>query len=441
MLTVSATTSPPLDLAAGEAPQVAGEYADTIQFTGYRVLDDESVESVDMPFGNNTLRDTGYVFPEAAVGHNTYGLPGWIRQADILRGYGDKAGWRCTVEPAIARVFWDRAGVAAFDGVVGRITPAIAKAAAKAGVPAVNIWLNSPVKSLPAVFADWETAGAMAAEHLLGRGLRRFGYLGIKGFVNTRQQLQGFRSVLRREGFRCTAHRFPDGHAEWNSPHWKLFVEGLETWVDSLAPPVGILVGGDLYCRFLIDVCRRNGLNVPGDIAIVGTGNETILCGSPMPSLTSIDLGHVQIGHRAAALLDRMMDGGAPPAEPEFVLPSELVPRQSTDVFAVDDPLVARALRFIAENSNRMLGVPEVAAEVAVSRRKLERRFRDAVGRSIAEESIRLRINRAKRRLVESDEDIKMVAAASGFCSANHFGKVFTRMVGISPVLYRKARK
>jgi LacI family transcriptional regulator len=122
-------------------------------------------------------------------------------------------------------------------------------------------------------------------------------------------------------------------------------------------------------------------------------------------------------------------------------MPAALVPRQSTDVFAVDDPLVARALRFLAENSNRMVAVSEVAAEVAVSRRKLERRFRAAVGRSIAEESIRLRVNRAKRRLVESDEAIKEVALASGFRSANHFGKVFARAVGISPVRFREARE
>ncbi len=140
------------DRAAGEPPQVAGEYADTTEFTGYRVFTDdmldflaervveqvrrrgpflslsefvnrqlssvtdlalagaiqtalnaltddaslnpfeiaqnESVESEARPFiagGGNGLPDTGYVFPEAAVGHNTYGLPGWTRQADILR--------------------------------------------------------------------------------------------------------------------------------------------------------------------------------------------------------------------------------------------------------------------------------------------------------------------------------------------------------------------
>ncbi len=138
------------DRKAGDAPQVVGEYQDTTEFTGYRVLTDEmldllsekiveqvrlrgpflslsefvnreltadpnrtnlalagaiqtalnaltadsrlnpfgviqneSVASLGTPFAPGPV--TGYVFPEAAVGHNTYGLPGWTRQADILR--------------------------------------------------------------------------------------------------------------------------------------------------------------------------------------------------------------------------------------------------------------------------------------------------------------------------------------------------------------------
>ncbi|MGB1130957.1 MAG: hypothetical protein ACPG4K_12975, partial [Haloferula sp.] len=135
------------DRAAGQPPQVPGEYADTTEFTGYRVFTDEildflaeeiveqvrlrgpflslsefvnrqlsndsdvalagaiqaalnaltadsslnpfevmqneSVASVANPFAG--VADSGYMFPEAAVGHNTYGLPGWSRQADILR--------------------------------------------------------------------------------------------------------------------------------------------------------------------------------------------------------------------------------------------------------------------------------------------------------------------------------------------------------------------
>jgi len=49
----------------------------------FDTIQDESVASVADPFRAGP--NTGYVFPDAAVGHSTYGLPGWTRQADVLR--------------------------------------------------------------------------------------------------------------------------------------------------------------------------------------------------------------------------------------------------------------------------------------------------------------------------------------------------------------------
>ena len=211
--------------------------------------------------------------------------------------------------------------------------------------------------------------------------------------------------------------------------------------MDTWKPPIGVLVCEDLYCRFLIDLCRKKGLEVPGDVALVGTYNEAIICDSPSPGLTSIDMGHDQQGYRAAVLLEGLMNGGQPPSEPEMVLPTELVSRQSTDAYATEDPLVGRALRYLAENSDRMLRVPELAAAMATTRRTLERRFRADLGRSIAEEMTRLRLSRAKRRLVETDVPLKTVALEAGFTTANHFSKVFTRVEGISPTAYREERQ
>jgi LacI family transcriptional regulator len=135
------------------------------------------------------------------------------------------------------------------------------------------------------------------------------------------------------------------------------------------------------------------------------------------------------------------MNGEAPPAEAELVPPAELVLRQSSDLFVADDPLVARALRLIAENSPTLRRVQEVAAAVAVNRRTLERRFRASVGRTVAEEMTRLRLNRTKRRLVETDLPLKSVALDAGFRTANHFSKVFTRVEGMTPTAYRRERQ
>lgn len=330
---------------------------------------------------------------------------------------------------------------APFDGIIARVTPEMAALAQQAAIPIVNVWMNSPVQHVPSVFADLAASGVMAAEHLVARGFRQFGYLGFLGDIDSRVQLDGFRNVVQREGHSCSVHRFSRTSMEGKARGWQKWVTGIGSWVDSWKPPIGILVSHDLFCRYLIDVLRDRGLHVSQDVAIVGTSNEELICEAPPPSLTSIDINFAQIGYHAAAMLDPMMRGQKIPAAPEYVAPAELVPRQSTDAYAADDPMVARALLFIAEHGHERIEVKEVVAAVGTNRRNLERKFRESVGRSIAGEITRMRLERAKRRMVETDAPMKDVALDAGFRNADHFYKVFARVEGVPPTRYRNERQ
>ena len=369
---------------------------------------------------------------------------GYKRHLETYAGihkYADKAGWECVTIPSAARVLKPKSGVAPFDGILGRITEPLAQTARKLKIPAVNVWLNSPAKKVPSVLADFETSGKIAAQHLVGRGFRRFGYMGFLREKDSRLQIQGFRDILKPLGFRLTTHRFQRTGLGGDGLGWERFLEGLEKWVGSWEAPIGILVCNDLYCRHLIEICRAKGLQVPQDVAIVGTSNEPAICASPYPALTSIDLDFELIGFRAAAKLDEMMDGKVASQTVEHSLPKGLIPRQSTDSRAADDPIVAKALRFIAENGHERMNVSDIASAVAITRRTLERKFRDSLGRSIAEEIARLRIERAKRLMVETEDSFKALAVDLGFRNADHFYKVFSRVEGITPSQYRNQRR
>jgi LacI family transcriptional regulator len=118
----------------------------------------------------------------------------------------------------------------------------------------------------------------------------------------------------------------------------------------------------------------------------------------------------------------------------------ELVVRRSTDVYVVDDPPVAAALRFIAGHSHEGIRVDDVAGHGHVALRTLERRFRAATGRTMTDEIARLRLERAKRLLVESDEPIKSLARDCGFADVKHFHKVFRAAEGTTPGKFRRLR-
>jgi hypothetical protein len=65
---------------AGALQTALNQLAANSSLNPFQILQDESVPSLADPPGPD-----GYLFREAAVGHNTYGLPGWSRQADLLR--------------------------------------------------------------------------------------------------------------------------------------------------------------------------------------------------------------------------------------------------------------------------------------------------------------------------------------------------------------------
>lgn len=369
---------------------------------------------------------------------------GFKRHLEVYAGcqrYADEAGWETRIQPAADRVLNAARQEPPFDGILARATPELATAAQRNEIPLVNVWLNSPVRGLPSVLADFQASGVLAAEHLLARGFRQFAYLGYLADIDSRRQADGFRERTRREGFPCTTYRFSRTSMEGKARGWKSFLEGLEEWIESWTPPIGVFVCNDLFCRYLIDVCRSKGLHVSEDVAIVGTHNEEAICEAPPPTLTSIDMNFAQVGYRAAALLDRLMAGGDAPAEPELVAPAELIPRQSTDAYAANDHQVARSLRFIAEHAHQRIEVKHVVEAVGTNRRTLERKFRDSLNRTIAGEITRLRLERAKRRMVETDAPMKDVALDAGFRNADHFYKVFTRVEGIPPTQFREERQ
>jgi LacI family transcriptional regulator len=158
--------------------------------------------------------------------------------------------------------------------------------------------------------------------------------------------------------------------------------------------------------------------------------------------MSSIDLGYEQNGYEAACLLAELMQSKskAPPTTPILIPPKELILRQTSDVFAVTDLRVTRALRFLADNTHRTISVDEAAEAAGVNRQSLNRLFKHHIGHSINKELIRLRIEAFKRLLVESDMPLKEIGAQAGFGSESQVYRAFKSLTGMTPAEYREKR-
>jgi LacI family transcriptional regulator len=288
------------------------------------------------------------------------------------------------------------------------------------------------------VHGDNRAAGRMAAAHLMGCGLRHFGFFagGEPWWIaNCRH---AFCEELTKHGFSCDVYR-PPMKDNRILPRWHEGQEAsLTRWLLSLPQPCGVFCVTD--ARIVLEFCRRLSISVPERMAILGEDDDPVVCCISSPPLSAIDFGSRQIGYRAAVLLDRMMAGEPAPKAVEWVAPLRVVPRQSTDIIAVEDDEIAQAVRFIRQYACSGIGVDDVATAACISRRALERRFRILLDRTPKSEILRVQLDRAKVLLSSTLLPVETVARRSGFSAFRHFAEVFQRETGTTPRAYRKSQ-
>lgn len=351
-------------------------------------------------------------------------VPGWFLHVEARPGADGLAGIRS----------W------AGHGVIARITqPEIARAVQRLRMPAVNVsWSQVPRRPIPQVISDEDAVGRLAARHLAGLGFRRFAYCGLPSQTCYTDRVEpAFVDELRKLGHRV-AHFKPPRASKFA---WKyVTIPNLRSWLRALPKPLGILAWEPERGRSIMDACRAEGIAVPDEVAVVTTADDELYCRISHPPLSAVDEKPREIGFRAAELLARLIAGRKPPKHPLLIAPQRVISRLSTDVIAIDDPTVAQAVRYIWQHYAHPIGVPDVVAAVSMSRRALELRFQQTLGRSPAGEIRRVRLARATELLAETDWPISRIVTEAGFGRVEVMNRVFRRELGQTPGSYRKSQ-
>ncbi len=274
---------------------------------------------------------------------------------------------------------------------------------------------------------DLRQVGAVAAEHLLERGLRRFGYLGNPEEPSGAQGI-GFCQRIQAEG-----HPYHPFWPRFRTENWQRHRRASAEWLASLDRPLGLLCMEDNQARMCIDICRALDIHVPEEIAVLGVGNDPALCDLVYPSVSSVDLNGERIGYEAAGLLDACLRGDRPPEGPLQIEPGPVVARLSTAIEAVEDPVVAQAMAYIRQNIDRNLSVSDVVDHLLVSRRNLEQRFSQALGRTPGRHIRSGRIRRCRQLLRAGDLSIEEIARRMHFASTKTFSIFLKRATGHPP--------
>ena len=298
--------------------------------------------------------------------------------------------------------------------------------------------LGDGVRYISEVQSDAEKTAELAAEHLCNLGLRHFAYYSYGNVWWGGLRGERFAGALRRRGFTCDILISRSGRQQLSFPLWQSTFEGaLLRWLKQLPKPIGIWTAADTVAKRVHESCSKLAISVPDQVALLGVDNDAHLCNVLTPSLSSIDPNPVMVGYRAAQLLDQKMHREKLPPLPIRIPPLGIVTRQSTDMIAADDPEMIRLARFIRENALTGLRVADVVRQSDLSKRTLERRFKKCFGRTIDHEIVQLKMEHAKKLLLETVLSVGEIGSRSGF-DANYFIKAFRRVVGLSPSEFRK---
>ncbi len=331
------------------------------------------------------------------------------------------------------------------DGIICRVgTAAAARAICDTGIPTVNLSASIPaivdILGEPPVLNDQRAIGHLGAEHLLERGLKCFGYFGFPGFRWSDGRFEGFRDVIEGQGLGCTQFRgLGKTTHRYRVQSWEKEIDAVARWVAEMPKPVGLLASHDFRAVQLLDACRRADVAVPEEVAVVGVDDEDICCDLAHPPLSSILPDHERIGIEAAALLDRLMGGGSAAMEPMSIPPLGVIARQSTDMTAIDDPVMAKALRFICEGACNGINVNDVLRHVIVARSTLQLRFRKWLGKSVHQVIFETRLRRVKQLLAETKLPLGEIARLAGLQYVEHLCVAFKQHTGQTPNEYRQS--
>lgn len=302
-------------------------------------------------------------------------------------------------------------------------------AASKLGVPLVDTALGE--EGVPmTVSLDNHAVGRLAAAHFREAGLQHFGYCGVEGRLASEQRRKSLERWLGGAPVASFSEPVPEGEAR---------LDALTHWLLQLPKPAGLLVFDDKLGERVLTACHWANLSVPHQVAVLGIGNDDLMCEVAWPGLSSISLPTSRIGYEAATMLVRTMTGQVIPESHVQIQPLGIVARGSTDLVATDDALVRSAVQFIRAHAGELIGVKQVAEALRVSRRTLDRHFLGALGRPARQELARVRMQRAAALLTAAKNlDLATVARNCGYSTRASFSRAFHQHTGRWPSVYRE---
>ena len=174
---------------------------------------------------------------------------------------------------------------------------------------------------------------------------------------------------------------------------------------------------------------------MPDELAVCAIDNNTDICLSAEPTLSSVFIDFEHVGVMAGEAFARIFETGAAPDA--TYRPTAFIRRGSTLPLARRDACIERAREFIRREAARGISAADVTTHVGLSPRAAQLRFRKATGHTIMDEILAARLDESRRLLLQGDVPLEAVARLSGWGTLRNFQLHFTQRTGVAPHEWR----
>ncbi|HYG36707.1 MAG TPA: XylR family transcriptional regulator [Clostridia bacterium] len=310
------------------------------------------------------------------------------------------------------------------------------------GVPTVDVHGRCRTPLIPVIESDAQVIAALALQFFLKSGFQHLAYCGYPSVFFSDQREEAFRMQAVKLNRIAHIYALPShnrvGEDLYQFEKGTATDEaGLATWLRSLPKPVAILACNDIRGQQVINACREAEIRMPEEVAVLGVDNDEIICRLCRPTLSTIEPDVERIGYLAGELIAAQLEGKSVGSSYQ-VPPRRVVERQSADMVVAGHPVVVSAARMIRDCDCAEISVEQICEAVGTSRSTLDKLFLTHLGRSVAGEMTRIRIQRSQSMLFNSDMPLAEIARRCGFSSATYFCRFFKRTTGQTPDSYRQ---
>ncbi len=301
-------------------------------------------------------------------------------------------------------------------------------------LPTIYVPLTKKSTKYPNILTNDKQIGTMVADNFLDRGFRNFAFYGLgDNYFWSQGRQNAFAERIKNRKLDTNVYDDKNKNKSRQARQ-----QSIAKWLSSLPLPLALMICTDDCCHDCFEACRIAGLRIPDDVAIIGAGNDELVCDFVDPPLSSVAWNIEHAGYEAAGKLSNMMSGRQKNIDNNiYVNPLHIVTRRSSNILAIKDKHIAMAVHFIRNNTGRRIQVEDVVKAVPASRRVLYRRFKEVLGKSILEEIRSASMDYAAKLLLESNLSIAAIAMELGYDDAKNLSRMFTKEKGMTPLKYR----